>query len=109
MLRKRLTNEVAVGIGEGGAGRCAALKALAFQSGAHGVRMQPQLGGNGANLPVLAMKQASNIGLLFGSDHSFSRHLQSRLRNFPWRPQKRQTSKARVDRNRKGAKLVFIK
>jgi hypothetical protein len=72
MLLKRLPNEVAVRIAEGGAGRCTALEALDFQSGAHGVRMQPQLGGNGANLPVFAMKQASNIGLLFGSDHSFS-------------------------------------
>src|SRR6266516_64011 len=72
MLLKSLTNEVVVRIGEGGAGRWAALKALAFQSRTHRVRVQPQLAGNGPYLPVLAMKQAPNVRLLFRSDHSFS-------------------------------------
>src|SRR5713226_2413794 len=69
MLLKSLADEVQVRIGERGARRWATLKPLDFQSGAHRVWVQPQLGGNGANLPVLAMKQAPNICFLFRSDH----------------------------------------
>ena len=71
MLLKRLAHEVEVWIGEGSTRSHAPFKPLGFQSGAHGLRMHSQLGGNGADLPVLAVKQPPNIRFLFGSDHSF--------------------------------------
>lgn len=70
MLLKGLAQEVQVRIGEGGARCWATFASLDFQSGAYRVRVQPQLGGNGPDLPVLAIIQAPNICFLLRSDHS---------------------------------------
>src|SRR6266498_1543567 len=72
MLLKGLLNEVKVRISEGGTRRRTPLEALSLQGGAHRVRMHPQLGGNGADPPMLGVKQAANLRSLFGRDHGLS-------------------------------------
>src|SRR3989442_1098153 len=58
MLLQGQTNEPDVGIGDGGAQRLRAFETLTFDGVAHRVRMDVQLRGNGADLPMFGVKVA---------------------------------------------------
>jgi hypothetical protein len=74
ILLESLAEEVQVGISQPGATRRATAKALGFQSPAHGVGMQAELGRNGTHLPRLGLEPVTDLSLQFSSDQrSFSR------------------------------------
>jgi hypothetical protein len=70
MTLESLAQEVAVGIGETVAQRRLTTEAMGFQGGAHGVGMQTEFSGDGADLPVLDVKVATNGGFQLGGNQA---------------------------------------
>ena len=69
MSFQRVANELDVGIDDGGPQRLHTFEPLALDSVAHGIGMDVQFAGDGADLPMLGIKIAANLGAGFGSDH----------------------------------------
>src|SRR5947208_1923239 len=72
MLLQSQANEPDVGIGDRGAQRLRAFEALTLDGVAHGVGVDAQLSGNGADLPMLGIKVASNLRADLVGDHEGS-------------------------------------
>ena len=65
-------DEVGVGIEATRAYDSAAIEARCFECGAHGDGVEPELGRNGADAPVLGVEQATDLGALGFGDHVLS-------------------------------------
>ena len=98
VLLQSQANEPDVGIGDRGAQRLRAFEALTLDGVAHGVWVDAQLCGNGADLPMLGVKVTSNLRADFVGDHEES-HLRRGMRGNgsmkrPIRPRMQQRSLA---------------
>ncbi len=70
ILLQGLAQEVEVRIGEAVAQPGMAAKALGVERGAHSIGVQMQFRRNGADFPVLGVKQVTNVSDLFSRNHA---------------------------------------
>jgi hypothetical protein len=73
ILLQGLAQEVEVGIGEAGAEAGMRAEAVRLQGTTHGVRMEAERGGNGADFPMLGVKEMTDAGDLFIGNHASPR------------------------------------
>jgi hypothetical protein len=66
---QRVANELDVGINDRATQRLHTFEPLALDGVAHGSWMDVQLAGNRADLPMLGVKMAANLGAGFRRDH----------------------------------------
>ena len=72
MLVQSLPDELDMGIGEQRTQWLRALKALRLNGAAHGVGMNAQFTGDGADLPMLGVKVAANFDAGFWGNHQWN-------------------------------------
>jgi hypothetical protein len=71
MLIEDLSGELHVRVGDRGAHLLRAVEAIRFYGVAHGVGMNVEFAGNGADFPVLGIKLTANLHARFRADHEF--------------------------------------
>lgn len=74
MLLQRVAQKIKVGCGKAPAGALRGIReAVGFERAPDRVRVKPEFGGNGADLPVLRVKQMTNPGNLLVGNHASPR------------------------------------
>ena len=77
ILLQGLAQEVEVRIGQTGAQAGLAAEAVGLERGAHGIGMEKEFGGNGADFPMLGVKQVADASDLFIGNHASPREKDS--------------------------------
>jgi hypothetical protein len=73
MALERLSNELDVGVGSRGAHTGAQAQAVGLERPLHGITVEAEFVGNGADLPVLGVEQTCDPGDEFSGDHGSTR------------------------------------
>ena len=90
ILLERLLDEVKIRIGQARAQAAPLVEAMRLDGPLHRLRMQVELGGDGADLPMLGKKESANFGGHLSTDH-FSLQFGERIDPTP-RPAAKVTS-----------------